>query len=122
MSPPGPLNVLVVDDEASIRLILRVSLTSAGHAVTEAGDVAAAAEALRTAARPFDVVLLDLSMPGVDGAAFVPFVRRQSPGSRVLVVSGLHEGEAADIGADGFLSKPFTRAGLLDTIKNLTSR
>ena len=122
MTPSAPLNVLVVDDEASIRLVLRASLASAGHAVTEAGDVAAAAEAIRGAQRPFDVILLDLSMPGVDGAAFIPFVRRQSPGSRILVVSGLDEGEAADIGADGFLGKPFTRAGLLDTIKNLTTR
>jgi two-component system KDP operon response regulator KdpE len=120
MNTPATLNVLIVDDEPSIRLVLRASLASAGHAVSEAGDVAVAAEAIRTVASPFDVILLDLSMPGVDGAAFIPFIRRESPASRILVVSGSHEGEASDIGADGFLGKPFTRVELLNRIKNLT--
>lgn len=62
--------VLVVDDDAAIRETLRLVLEDAGYTVEEAGDGMAALRLLRTAREPM-VVLLDLMMPGLDGAGLL---------------------------------------------------
>jgi CheY-like chemotaxis protein len=113
--PPGT-TVLVVDDEPVVRMLVRMALSKAGVAVAEAADAAEAAAAVRAAVRPFDLILLDLSLPGVDGAALIPEFRRRAPGTRVLVVSGLLEDDGAGLGADGFLAKPFTRSTLVEAV------
>ncbi len=114
MTTPTPKTVLVVDDEPAIRLIVRASLASAGYVVKEAGTTELAADAMNAATQPFDLIVLDLTMPGGSGEAFIPIVHAQSPTSKVLVFSGAFNGDALDIGADGFLAKPFTRAELLE--------
>jgi CheY-like chemotaxis protein len=121
MSPDTPLpvplkTVLVVDDDPTIRKIARVALTMEGFAVTEAGDAVAALEAVTGAARPLDLILLDLTMPGIGGAVLIPELRSRTPRSRILLVSGVAEEDAADLGADGFLSKPFTRMTLITAV------
>ena len=70
--PTPSRSVLVVEDEPTIRMIARTALARAGFQVTEAGDLATAAEAVRTAAEPFDLVMLDLTLPDGDGAARFP--------------------------------------------------
>src|SRR4051812_10704425 len=102
-SPPVPQAVLVVDDEPMIRMIARAALTGAGFAVSEAGDSAEAREAVRTAARPFALILLDLTLGGEAGADLIPEFRSASPGSKVLVFSGIGEADPTELGADGFL-------------------
>jgi two-component system OmpR family response regulator len=116
--PPAPRgrSVLVVDDEPMIRRVVQLALCGEGHAVAEAENAAAAAEAVRAAGPPFDLVLLDLTLPDGDGRALIPLVRRHSPGTRVLVVSGLGESEASGVGGDGFLAKPFTKSSLLAAV------
>jgi DNA-binding response OmpR family regulator len=116
-SPPALRTVLIVDDEPMIRTIARTALTIAGFAVREAEGAEDTREALRTAARPFDLVLLDLSLAGESGAHLIPEIRQRSPGSRILVVSGATEDDVTEYGVDGFLGKPFTRAKLLDAIQ-----
>lgn len=113
---PRGRSVLVVDDEPMIRRIVQLSLSGEGYTVAEAGNRAAAAEAVRTAEPPFDLVVLDLTLPDGDGRTLIPVVRGRSPGTRVLVVSGLGEAEASNVGADGFLAKPFTRSLLLAAV------
>ena len=116
-SPPAGRSVLVVDDEPIIRRIAHLALTGAGYVVSEAGDAAAAAAAVRSSAAPFDLVLLDLTLPDGDGATVIPAIRRHAPGTRVLVVSGLGEMNPAEVGADAFLAKPFTKASLLIAVQ-----
>ena len=96
-----------------IRRVAQLALDGAGHAVLEAGDSASAAEMIRAAARPFDLVLLDRTLPDGEGTALIPLIRRNAPGTRILVVSGLGEMDASSVGADGYLAKPFTKSSLL---------
>ena len=105
--------LLVVDDEPVIRMIARTCLTTAGFAVAEAEDEASAYEAIQKAVTPFDLILLDLTLGETDGANLIPSFRRQSPTTRILVVSGLSAEEVEGLDADGFLGKPFTKKSLL---------
>lgn len=120
--PPSPdsaqgWSVLIVDDEPMIRRVAELSLNGAGCRVAEAADVAAAVIAIQAADPPFDLVILDVTLPDGDGTAVVPLLRRSAPGTRILVVSGL--GEVHDAGADGFLAKPFTKSSLLSAVRRL---
>ncbi|MBA4068189.1 MAG: hypothetical protein C0501_31710 [Isosphaera sp.] len=112
---PAPRTVLIADDEPMVRLVARAALSADGWAVAEAEDASAAADAVRAADPPFDLVLLDLGLAG--GGGFVPRLRSVSPRTRFLVVSGSHADDAMHLEADGFLSKPFTRVALLDAAR-----
>jgi DNA-binding response OmpR family regulator len=101
-------SVLVVDDERHVREVLEVGLEQRGFVVTTAPDGVAALKLLRDAA--FDVVLLDLMMPKVDGLALLPMLRRSTEAPVVMLsakadietqVAGL------DAGADDYVAKPF---------------
>ncbi len=102
-------NVLVVDDEASMRHLLTVILADRGYQVRAVGGAAAALEEL--AARDFDVVLTDVRMPGGDGIALTRAIQDRQPGATVIVMSayGSHDDaiEAMKAGAYDFLPKPF---------------
>jgi DNA-binding response OmpR family regulator len=106
-------SLLIVDDEPVIRMIARTSLSAAGFAVVEAWDSASAFDAILKVAKPFDLILLDLTLGATNGAELIPAFRQQSSTTRILVVSGLGSEQAEGIGADGFLGKPFTKASLL---------
>jgi DNA-binding response OmpR family regulator len=94
-------------------MIARTMLSAAGYAVSEAADSAAARAAVGAAGGPFDLIVLDLGLMGESGAALIPELRAVSPASRILLVTGSSLEDASSLGADGFLSKPFTRATLL---------
>ena len=119
LKPPATRSLLVVDDEPSVRMIVRAILSGAGFAVHEAADPEEARSVLQSAARPFDVVVLDLTLPGEAGAALIPEFRAKSPGCRILLVSGAGADEAEGVDADAFLGKPFTRATLLDAVNKM---
>lgn len=110
--------VLIVDDEASIRRFLRVTLVSQGYAVSEA---ASGAEALTQAAadKP-DVVMLDLGLPDMDGIEVVRLFREwtQTP-IIILSVRGAEKDKVAalDAGADDYLTKPFGTGELLARLR-----
>src|SRR3954452_5444259 len=98
-------HVLVVDDEASLRFILRLAFESAGHAVTEAGDGAAALEAVQ-AAKP-DLVATDFMMPVMDGRELTSRLRAdpETPSLPILLVSS-SAGASRVEDADRFIQKP----------------
>lgn len=101
--------VLLVDDNALVRRLLREQLTIRGalEVVAEAGD-AATAIALAAALAP-DLIVLDLSMPGTDGLSALADLRAAAPGAAVVVMSGYAASEVADrvlaAGAAGYLEK-----------------
>lgn len=119
-----PVRVLVVDDHPLTREALASLLRTHGFEV--AGQASDGAEAIDVAARVQpDLVLLDLSMPGVDGLAALPLLRAAAPGCEVVVLtaSGTEENLLAAIraGAAGYLLKtepPERIAAFLDGVAN----
>jgi two-component system KDP operon response regulator KdpE len=110
--------ILVVDDEPELRCALRSTLAALGFVVAdvESGDVAL--EKLRR--EKFDLVLLDINMPGMNGIQTCRVIRTTSDISIVmLTVRGRAEDkiQAFDAGADGYVSKPFDVNELLARIR-----
>jgi two-component system, OmpR family, KDP operon response regulator KdpE len=112
-------SILVVDDEAAIRRLLRTTLEAAGYAVLVA---ATAAEALAELGRSPDLVLLDLGLPDRDGLELLPVIARHERGrAAVLVVSARDATEekvtALDLGAVDYVTKPFDTSELLARVR-----
>lgn len=108
-------DVLVVDDHAAIRELVRAALEGVGYAVREAGD---GAEALRLVREgPPDLILLDIGMPVMDGRRFLAaYHRGPGPHAPVVLMTAAENLEAdAAAGAAGHLPKPFGVAELLAT-------
>jgi DNA-binding response OmpR family regulator len=97
--------VLVVDDDASLRLLCRVNLELEGHRVLEATSLAAAREQLER--EDVDVVLLDLHL-GQDNGALVLDELIEPDGPRVFLFTGKDVPEPVRARADGVIPKPFT--------------
>lgn len=122
MTPPAPHTILLVDDESSILAIAQAALSAAGYQTTRAETAEEARRAVRSAPRPFDLIVLDLTLPGESGADLIPEFRKSTPGSRILIASGLHADDVAGLNADGFLSKPFTRGPLVAAVNRVLGR
>jgi two-component system nitrogen regulation response regulator NtrX len=112
------LEVLVVDDDASVRESLRMVLESAGHAVSEAETGDRALDELGS--RRVDAVLLDINMPGIDGLDTLARIREIAPDTGVIVVTGeatlANAMKAGQRGAYDFIEKPPDRDRLLDVL------
>ena len=112
-------HILVVDDEAPVRLLIEKILQSAGYRVTSVPDGMAALKAAREDTP--DLAISDLSMPGIDGFTLCSTFRRnkmfQAP---ILVLSGRSSEkdrqDALRAGADAFIPKPVERGNLLATV------
>jgi PAS domain S-box-containing protein len=124
-SVPQELRVLVVDDEPLNRDIAQGFLTRAGHQVTCADGGAAAITAV--ANTMFDVVLMDVRMPGVNGLDATRAIRRlPTPNSKVPIIAVTAQAFAQQIemcqqaGMNGHVTKPFTPAMLLQKIEQIT--
>jgi len=105
----GRIRVLVVDDEAGLRRFLAQELTARGFAVDSAGS---GEEGLRKIAEAvYDVVLLDMKLPGMDGLAVLREIRREAPAPEVLILTGQGSVESAvsamRAGAFHYVTKPF---------------
>lgn len=113
--------ILVVDDDPETRTMLREMLEPQGYAVVLAEDGVEALNKLEKS--KFDLVLMDLAMPRMDGIQATREIRLRSYGSKLPVVaisahtSGTAEEEAFDAGMDGYLRKPFTRELILLEIR-----
>lgn len=117
-------NLLIVDDETSIRGVLVQLFEFEGHRAVPAATGAAALQAL--AAEPFDAVFLDVKMPGIDGLEVLAQMKVKSPSVPVIMISG-HGTidtavEATRRGAFDFLQKPLDTDRLLLTLRNALER
>lgn len=112
-----PTTVLVVDDEALIRLYAVDVLNDAGHRTLEAGDASEALELLKQHPE-IRVLFTDINMPGpFDGLQLARQVHSLRPDVQLIITSGRERLTAADIPYDGdFVSKPFQAAALTDLI------
>jgi len=119
--------ILIIDDEPGVLGILRRILEFAGHSVVEAPDGEVALRHFE--GKPADLVITDIFMPGMDGIEFLVHVRKTFPEARVLAMSGggllsrdQALSDAALLGADGILQKPFTKDEVLEAVaRTLTS-
>jgi DNA-binding NtrC family response regulator len=110
--------VLVVDDDASIRLLCRLNLELEGWTVREAATLAEAREQLADGA--VHVVLLDVHVGSEDGAAFVDEIRRAYPHARVALLTGSIGGPTRHGSSpDRVIAKPFTLDELSGTVADL---
>jgi NtrC-family two-component system response regulator AlgB len=124
------VNILIIDDEASVRRTLRIALEAMGHRVTEAASSAQALELLGH--RLFDLAFLDLRLAREQGLDVLPELLRLAPGLHVVIVTAYATIESAveamRRGAFDYLPKPFTPDGLrvaLDRsarVRRLTAR
>jgi DNA-binding response OmpR family regulator len=125
-APEAPRHVLVVEDEPHIRDLVALHLRLDGWTVETAGH---GEDALRlTRERPFDLIVLDLMLPGLDGLTVLSALRRESLNSDVPVLLLTARREEVDkvlgleSGADDYLTKPFGVRELVARAKALTRR
>ena len=107
-----PVQVLVVDDDPSIRAVIVMSLQDEGYTVAIAVDGRAAVHQVQ--ADPPALVLLDLNMPGMSGWEVLLRLRQAGSTPPVVFMTAAHSAqqEADRHGADGYLSKPFALTAL----------
>jgi len=118
------LRVLLVDDDAPLRALLRTTLSAVALEVEEADSAAAALT--RIASRLPDVVVLDVHMPVMGGLELCMQLKREprTAGVQVVLLTGgsAREGDAARVGADAYLRKPFSPLELLAVVDRLAGR
>ena len=117
--------ILIVEDHPTMREAMRLVLDGHGYAIDEAGDGATALERIRSD-RP-DLVFLDLHIPGLDGPEVLRAIRDDAVTRdvHVIVVTATGEEGKADalaLGADGYVTKPFSPVELLETVRSALGR
>jgi CheY-like chemotaxis protein len=115
------LDILLVDDDGSLRQAVRRMLERQGHTVREAANGVVAVRLLEE--ERFDLVITDVVMPDMEGLELVRRIRRMDQPPRILVISGGGGGDAnqylalaAQFGADALLPKPFSAQWLAEAI------
>jgi CheY-like chemotaxis protein len=111
--------VLVVDDEEIIRTLIARLLSDAGYQVLTAGDGVQALQLLVQQAGSIDLVLTDLTMPGMSGAELARCAAELSPAPRFVFISGFFPSTPDARLAGPLLPKPFSRADLLALVGQL---
>lgn len=115
--------VLLVDDEASVRLVVKQTLESFQYRVITAPDGATAISLFKERQNEIALVLTDMMMPGIDGTDTIKALKLIDPNVRVVAASGLMSDErmlrATSAGAVAFLRKPFSAESMLRTLRQV---
>lgn len=116
------LQILLIDDEEAVREAVSDILGFAGFDVLTAVDGVTGIELFRNHYQQIALVLLDLSMPGLNGAETFTVLRQIDPQVQVLLSSGYDEAEAIShfvgTGLAGFLQKPYNMPRLVEVVKS----
>jgi two-component system, OmpR family, response regulator len=118
------VKVLLIEDETKIASYVTKALTAAGHAATSVQD--GQEGFIKATMDPFDVIILDLGLPGRDGLEILSAVRERSISTPVLILTARGDVKdriaGLDRGADDYLAKPFSMEELLARVNALTRR
>lgn len=116
--------ILVLEDNAKLRELLRETLEAEGHEVREAPDGDAGLKQFKRA--PADLVITDIFMPEKDGLDVIRVLRADFPGVKIIAISsggrldkGTYLLAASHMGADRIIEKPFEMQALLDAVQQL---
>ena len=124
MSTPRPATLLVAEDQTDIRDLLVLNLRGAGYDVTAVGDGVAALASQNEQAS--DLLILDLMMPGMDGLEVCKALRSRGRSTPILMLTAksteLDRVLGLELGADDYLTKPFSLPELLARVKALLRR
>jgi DNA-binding NtrC family response regulator len=114
-------SILVVDDEDALRTVLSNELTNEGYQVQNASDGDEAVNELTKST--YDLILLDIKMPRMNGFEVLKYVKEHHPKSKVVMLTGFADLknaiESKKLGADDFVSKPYDLVDLLTTIERV---
>ncbi|HEY9165149.1 MAG TPA: sigma-54 dependent transcriptional regulator [Candidatus Kryptonia bacterium] len=114
------VQALVVDDEKNVTDLLKLQLVEIGYSVDTAGDGAVAINKIQ--AKHYDVILLDLKMPRINGIEVLKFAKENQPDAQVIILTGYGDIKTAvdtiKLGAFDFITKPYNFDELLVSIKN----
>jgi DNA-binding response OmpR family regulator len=118
------VRILIVEDELPVARQIAAALTEDGHDPEAVHSGEAALEALGK--RPFDLIVLDVRLPGIDGFELLRRLREQHLASRVLLLTGRSAVEdrvtGLQLGADDYLPKPFAMRELVARVRALGRR
>ena len=121
---PVQQSILVIDDDESIRVLLRTILEREGYRVVDAHEGHEGLKQFRE--NPTDLVITDLIMPGKEGIETIRELRQKFPGVKIIAVSGggrigpsSYLKMAKGVGALRTLSKPFDKTVLLEVVKEV---
>jgi two-component system, OmpR family, response regulator len=118
-----PARVLIVDDDVSIRILLKEYLEGNGLRTSIAADGATMKEELRKA--PVDLIVLDLMLPGEDGFSLCRWIRSQADTPIIMLTArnrGVDRVQGLELGADDYVAKPFEPRELLARIRGVLRR
>jgi CheY-like chemotaxis protein len=120
--PDAKIDLLIVDDQLTIRNSLSYIFTGLGHTVRSAEDGFSALIAIRQQVP--DVLLCDLNMPGMSGFELLSVVRRRFPSIQAIAMSGAFSGEGLQLGvaADAFYEKGTGLSHLIQIVQGMSSR
>jgi len=114
--------ILVVDDEAAIRAVLKTILEVNDYQVLTADSGVTALELYKESHADVDLVLIDMMMPGMDGATLLPLLQHLNPDVKAIAISGINSTPTTDLtqalGFCDFLAKPFNTQDLLKTLRH----
>lgn len=116
--------ILIIDDDATMRELLKEMLEPMGYSLEEASNGMEGLE-LHTK-KPYDLIITDIIMPEMEGLETIMALKRQSPDCKIIAISGGGHADAneyldaaAKFGAARIFSKPFEKKNLLDAVKHL---
>lgn len=122
----GGSRILIVEDEESLLKLESILLSSRGYHVTAVKDGLAALEELDKSS--FDLVLLDIMMPGIDGLEVCRRIRGNPHTKEIPVImltakkSAVDQARGFEVGADAYITKPFKSIKIMDMIESLLAK
>ena len=118
--------ILIVEDEVAIREFEAINLKRVGYDVTEAGSGEEALEIYDSEPNGFDIALLDISMPGMDGFTLCKHLRARSQNLGIIMLTArtqeMDKISGLMLGADDYITKPFSPTELLARVDSLYRR
>jgi CheY-like chemotaxis protein len=122
----GTETVLIVDDEPDVRYFLEVILKARGYGVISARDAEEALDLIQGRQDKIHLVFSDVGLPKLDGFALSNQAKSLHPGLKTVLTSGYTDGslktKMAELGIDGFISKPYDANALLQTIRGILDK